>query len=156
MDGKEVAGHCALYYWDDNPRIAEMVAGVVNPEFRSHGCLKKLTEYLIERALSEGLLGILGEAVTNHVISQRTGHQYHLSDCAVLLGMIPLNASFKGFSEMPSEKISMVMAFRYLKSPRPVNLYLPLQHENIIRKIYGGFGKSPKVKIRVQRARLWK
>ncbi len=146
MDGKEVAGHCALYYWDDNPRIAEMVAGVVNPEFRAHGCLTKLTQYLIERAQSEGLLGILGEAVTNHVISQRTGHQHHLSDCAILLGMLPLSASIKGFSELPSAKISMVMAFRYLKSPRPVSLYLPLQHENIIRKIYSGFGKSPKIR----------
>ncbi len=46
MDGKDVAGHCALYYWEDNPRIVEMVAGVVNPEFRSHGCLIKLTQYL--------------------------------------------------------------------------------------------------------------
>jgi serine/threonine-protein kinase RsbW len=146
MDGKDVAGHCALYYWEDNPGIAEMVAGVVNPEFRSHGCLTKLTDYLIERAQSEGLSGILGEAVTNHVISQRTGHQHHLNDCAVLLGMLPLKASFRGFSEMPSGKISMVMAFRYLKSPRPVSLFLPLQHENIIRKIYEGFGKSPKIK----------
>jgi serine/threonine-protein kinase RsbW len=146
MDGKDVAGHCALYYWEDNPGIAEMVAGVVNPEFRSHGCLTKLTDYLIERAQSEGLSGILGEAVTNHVISQRTGHQHHLNDCAVLLGMLPLKASFRGFSEMPSGKISMVMAFRYLKSARPVSLFLPLQDENIIRKIYEGFGKSPKIK----------
>ena len=35
MDGKDIAGNCALYFWGEELSIAEMVAGVVNPEFRS-------------------------------------------------------------------------------------------------------------------------
>ena len=95
MDGKDIAGHCALYFWEEGLRIAEMVAGVVNPEFRAQGCLTRLTEYLIEYARSKKLLGILGEAVTNHLISQKTGHQHNLHDCAIVLGMIPESASIK-------------------------------------------------------------
>ena len=146
MDGKDIAGHCALYFWEEGLRIAEMVAGVVNPEFRAQGCLTRLTEYLIEYARSKKLLGILGEAVTNHLISQKTGHQHNLHDCAIVLGMIPESASIKGFNEQPSQKISMLMAFKYLQDPPPQNLYLPLQHENIIRSIYEGIGNSPKIK----------
>jgi serine/threonine-protein kinase RsbW len=146
MDGKDIAGHCALYFWEKDLKIAEMVAGVVNPEFRSRGCLTRLTEYLIDFARSKGLLGVLGEAVTNHVISQKTGHQHELKDCAILLGMLPESADFKGFSKQPSGKISMLMAFKYLQSPESQNIHLPLQHENIIRGIYEGIGNSPKIK----------
>jgi len=146
MDGQDIAGHCALYFWEEHLQIAEMVAGVVNPEFRSQGCLTRLTQYLIDFARSKGLLGVLGGAVTNHVISQKTGHQHNLRDCAILLGMVPESADFKGFSEQPSQKITMLMAFKYLRSPEPHNIYLPLQHENIIRSIYEGIGNLPKIK----------
>jgi serine/threonine-protein kinase RsbW len=143
MDTRDIAGHCALYFWEKDLKIAEMVAGVVNPEFRSRGCLTRLTEYLIDYARTRGLMGVLGEAVTNHVISQKTGHQHELKDCAILLGMLPESADFKGFDEQPSGKISMLMAFKYLQSPQLQNIHLPLQHENIIRGIYEGIGNSP-------------
>ncbi len=146
MDGKNIAGHCALLFWEDGLGIAEMVAGVVNPEYRSQGCLIRLTEYLIEYARSKGMLGVLGEAVTNHLISQKAGHQHNLHDCAIVLGMIPQSAVIKGFSEQPTQKISMLMAFKYLQDPPPQHLYLPLQHENIIRRIYEGIGNLPKIK----------
>lgn len=156
MDGKDIVGHCALYFWEDGLRIAEMVAGVVNPEFRTRGCLTRLTEHLIEYARSKGLLGVLSEAVTNHLISQKTGHQHNLHDCAIVLGMIPESAAFKGFNEQPTRKISMLMAFKYLQSPDPLNLYLPLQHENIIRSIYEGIGNSPKIKWQEKESRVRK
>ncbi len=146
MDGKEIAGHCALLFWEDGLGIAEMVAGVVNPEFRARGCMTRLTEYLIDYARSKDLLGILGEAVTNHLISQKTGHQHKLQDCAIVLGMIPESAFIKGFSDQPAQKNSMVMAFKYLQDPPRQDLYLPLQHENIIRSIYEGIGNSPEIK----------
>ena len=146
MDAKDIAGHCALFFWEKDLKIAEMVAGVVNPEYRSRGCLTRLTEYLIDYARTRGLMGVLGEAVTNHVISQKTGHQHELKDCAILLGMLPESADFKGFDEQSSQKISMLMAFKYLQSPELQNIHLPLQHENIIRSIYEGIGNSPKIK----------
>ena len=75
VDPNKIAGHCALQTWNENPQIAEMGQGVVNPEFRSLGCFAKLTEYLLELAKSKGLLGVFDRAVTNHRFSQQTGHQ---------------------------------------------------------------------------------
>ena len=146
MNGKDIAGHCALHHWTENPQIAEMVAGVVKPEFRSQGCFVKLTEYLIARAQSERKLGIFGQAVTNHIFSQRSSHRSKFQDCGIWLGFVPRSAEFKGLNGTSSQKISMVMGFRYLQQPQSISIYPPLNHENMIRKIYTNMGIAPKMK----------
>lgn len=150
MDGKDIAGHCALQHWSENPQIVEMVAGVVKPEFRSQGCFVKLTEYLIARAQSEGKLGIFGQAVTNHIFSQRPSHRSKFQDCGILLGLVPRSADFKGLNGTSSQKISMVMGFRYLRQPQLMSLYPPHRHKEIIGEIYEEIGIVPKMKWQSQ------
>jgi serine/threonine-protein kinase RsbW len=147
-DGEEIAGHCALRSWHENPEIVEMVAGVVRPEFRSYGCFAGLTDFLIAHARSEGRLGIFGQAVTNHAYSQRSGHQAGLQDCGIFLGQVPLTADFKGLNGTSSQKISMVMGFRFLRPPPAKNLYPPKRHAEMITKIYRGLGIKPELKRR--------
>jgi serine/threonine-protein kinase RsbW len=144
-DGQEIAGHCALRAWDENPEIVEMVAGIVKPEFRSYGCFAGLTDFLVAHAQSEGRMGIFGQAVTNHVYSQRSGHEAGLQDCAIFLGLVPLTADFKGLNGTSSQKISMVTGFRFLRPPPTKLLYPPKRHEDIITKIYEGIGIEPKL-----------
>jgi serine/threonine-protein kinase RsbW len=146
IEGNEIAGHCAFHNWDENPQLGEMVAGVIKPEFRAQGCFAKMTEYLASHAQSKGCLGVFGQAVTNHVYSQRSGHRSGMHDCAILLGQIPKTADFKGLNGISSQKISMVMGFRYLQQPGIIELYPPLHHETIIRKIYAEMGVTPKIK----------
>jgi serine/threonine-protein kinase RsbW len=145
-DRGEIAGHCALRSWSENPEIVEMVAGMVRPEFRSLGCFAGITDFLIAHARSEGRLGIFGQAVTNHVYSQRSGHQAGLQDCAVFLGQIPLTADFKSLTGTSSQKISMVMGFKFLRPPPARILYPPEHHANMITTIYGDLGLEPQLK----------
>jgi serine/threonine-protein kinase RsbW len=138
-----IAGHCALQYWEANPRVAEMVAGVVKPEFRSRGYFAKLAEYLIREATNKALLGIFVHTVTNHPYSQKTGHRAGLQDCAIRLGLVPPTTIFKGFSDPLHQKLSIIIQFRYLNAPSRLVLNLPEGHQAIVAAIYRNLGVAP-------------
>jgi serine/threonine-protein kinase RsbW len=138
-----IAGHCALQFWEENPRIAELAAGVVKPEFRSRGYFAELTEYLINEAQNKDLLGVFVHTVTNHTISQRTGHRVGLQDCAIRLGLVPTTMSFKGFSDEIHQKLSILIQFRYMNIPSELTLYLPDSHRPIVTAIYENLGVTP-------------
>jgi Acetyltransferase (GNAT) family len=139
----EIAGHCSLQPWEENPRIAEMAQGVVNPQYRSHGCFAKLTEYLIQTARAKDLTGVFGEAVTTHPYSQKTAHQFGLGECALFLGLIPSAANFKGLGGGFSERGSMLVQFKYLKRPPAVPVYAPAHHGAMIAAILANLGVAP-------------
>jgi serine/threonine-protein kinase RsbW len=141
-DNGRIAGHCGLQSWDLNPRIAEMVLGVVKPEYRSSGCFAGLTEHLIRHARSHRLNGIFTEAVTAHAYSQKTAQRYGLEGSAILLGMAPSFTSFKRISEKLAQRESMVLQFRYLAEPAPVPNYAPPHHRDVIRRIYRNLGAA--------------
>lgn len=146
-DKGEVAGHSALLFWDDNTRIAEMSQGVVKPKFRTQGCFTRMTEYLIEKARSDGLAGIFARPVTNHTYSQKVGHTYGLGDCAVSLGYIPASVNFKEMDSTPGERMSLLVQFLYLWKPSDSIIYAPIHHADIITKLYQNLGVSPRIEI---------
>jgi len=138
----EIAGHCALLMWDDESRVAEMGMGAVKPVFRGYGVFKRLSEYLMEKAPSFGLMGVFARAVTNHTYSQQVAHGLGMRDCALFVGFVPRSASFKGITEELQQRDSLVTHFRYLqKAPREV-LYSPQQHRDIIGWLYANIGAS--------------
>ncbi len=143
VDNNTIAGHCALQYWEENPRVAEMVAGVVKPEFRSRGYFTKLAEFLMNEATGKALLGIFVHTITNHIYSQKTGHRAGLQDCAIRLGLVPPTTIFKGFSDTLHQKLSIVIQFRYLDVPSQLVLHLPADHQEIVAAIYHNLGTTP-------------
>jgi len=142
-ESHEIAGHCSLKRWEENPRIAEMTQGVIKPQFRSRGCFAKLTEYLIETARRMELAGIFGEAVTTHPYSQKTAIQFGLRDCALFLGLIPAAADFKGLGGSRGDRGSMLVQFRYLQKPSPAPIYSPAAHRTIIAEIFANLEHAP-------------
>jgi len=135
-EADEIAGHCALSRWHDNPRIAELGQGVVVPKLRSQGCFAKLTEYLIDMARSRGFAGIFGAAVTVHPFSQKTALQQGLRDCALFLCLVPPTVDFKGMKTVPPERGSLLVQFKYLGNPQADKVYAPAQHADMLRAIY--------------------
>ncbi len=142
----EIIGHCALIYWHNHARIAEMAQGVVTPEFRSQGCFVKLTRYLIDKAKSEGLMGIFDQPVTIHMHSQRVSHRFGLKDCALILGYIPTSVQFKGIAEKLSDRVSVLIHFIYLDRPAESVIYPPPHHKDMIMKLYQNLGVRPQAK----------
>jgi anti-sigma regulatory factor (Ser/Thr protein kinase)/ribosomal protein S18 acetylase RimI-like enzyme len=144
---KDIAGYGVFQIWEENPQIVEMAQGVVKPEFRSLGCFRNITQYLLDQAKSQGKQGAFGEAVTNHTISQHTVHGFGFRDCGLRLGMIPPEILFKGMQAKIPYRVSMLVQFLYLKpAAASRRIYAPPHHENMLTALYKGLDVRPEVK----------
>ncbi len=131
----QIAGHGALERYEYGP-LAETGIGVVKPEFRALGILSRIEAYLVDKARSEGLLGIFGRPVTTHTYTQHIGERFQLADCAVLVGNMPQPERFRGISEKLSQRETLLIHFKYLSQPPPVVLFPPPHHTEMIRALY--------------------
>ena len=144
----EIAGYGVFQIWEENPQIVEMAQGVVKPEFRSLGCFRNITQYLLDQAKSRGLQGAFGEAVTNHTISQHTVHGFGFKDCGLRLGLVPPDTLFKGMTGKIPHKVSLLVQFLYLYQ-MPANapkVYAPDHHKDMIAALYKELGARPEIK----------
>ena len=145
-DGKEIAGHCILQFPEDNPRIAELALAVVKPEYRSRGCLRVLTDYLMRLAEDKGLLGVFTKSVTEHPFSQRTALGFGFKDCALLIGIIPRHTPFKGLTGPLAHRGSLLVQFRYLQQASEATCFSPSHHREMIAKIYANMGIAHEIR----------
>jgi serine/threonine-protein kinase RsbW len=145
---KEIAGYGVFQIWEENPQIVEMARGVVKPEFRSLGCFRNITQYLLDQAKSRGLQGAFGEAVTHHTISQHTVHGFGFKDCGLRLGLIPPDTLFKGMAGKIPHKVSILLQFLYLQMPSvpALKIYAPDHHKDMIATLYKELGIRPEIK----------
>jgi serine/threonine-protein kinase RsbW len=140
----EIAGYSVFRTWQENPQIIEMAQGVVKPEFRSLGCFRNMTRYLLDQARSRGIKGAFGEAVTNHTVSQHTVHGFGFRDIGLRLGLIPANMLFKGMNGKISYRGSMLVEFLYLqRPPQSLKIYAPRHHRDMIAALYEELGVRP-------------
>ena len=147
---KDIAGYGVFQIWEENPQIVEMAQGVVKPEFRSLGCFRNITQYLLDQAKSQGKQGAFGEAVTNHTISQHTVHGFGFRDCGLRLGIIPSDILFKGMHAKIPHRVSMLVQFLYLKpAAASRTIYAPPHHENMLTALYKELDVRPEVKTTV-------
>ena len=141
----EIAGNCALIKKERISTIAEMGMGAVKPRFRGQGVFTRLTEHLIEKAESENLMGVFGQAVTLHTYSQQTGSASGLRDCAIALAYVPADVVFRGFRENLSQRETLLIHFMYIHKPAGMEIHLPLHHRDMIVTLYNNLGMSPNV-----------
>jgi len=144
LDG-QVVGHTALIRHGEESKVAEIGLAVVNPLFRGHGCLTKLTEFLTERAKSEGFKALFVLAATNHPFSQQVIHRFGFEDCGLLVGLGPASISFKALTETLPQRETYVVCFRYLSKPTAKRLYVPQHHRGFVRKLYRNIGSEPEL-----------
>ena len=144
---KEIAGYGVFQIWEENPQIVEMAQGAVKPKFRSMGCFRTISQYLLDQAKSRGIKAAFGEAVTNHTISQHTIHGFGFKDCGLRLGLIPPDTDFKGISGSVPHRVSMLVQFLYLQPPSVPypKIYAPPHHKDIIADLYKELGVAAAV-----------
>lgn len=133
-------GHAALLYQYPEDRIAELTFVFVNVEYRGQGAFNRLIEYLFGCPRRRELTGIYAYAVANHVFTQKAMVRYAINDCGLLLATSPSSWKFKGIPGEGSQRISVVLSFKYMDKPQPKNLYAPAQHRTIIEKLYRNLG----------------
>jgi serine/threonine-protein kinase RsbW len=129
-------GHAAMLFDHPGDRIAELTFAFVNPEYRGSGCLNRMTEFLFNEAFKRGLTGIYAYAVTNHVFSQKPLQKYGINDCGIMIGTSPATWRFRAIADENPQRISMVLSFKYVMEPKPLTLYAPLHHREMIGMLY--------------------
>jgi anti-sigma regulatory factor (Ser/Thr protein kinase)/GNAT superfamily N-acetyltransferase len=146
----QISGYGVFQVWEENPQIVEMAQGVVKPEFRSRGCFRQITHYLLDRAKSMGIKGAFGEAVTNHTVSQHTTHGFGFRDCALRLGLVPPGVEFKGMDGKIAHRVSLLVHFLFLQPPPDsLSIYAPPHHRDMIAATYKELGVTPDINVSV-------
>jgi serine/threonine-protein kinase RsbW len=135
-------GHAALAYPYPGARIAELTFIFVNGEYRGQGCMERLIDFLSQCPKKHPLEGIYTYAVTNHDFTQRGMARFGFQDCGLLLASSPETWLFKGIAAENTLRISVAASFRYLAFPRPLTLYVPSHHREMVKNIYRRLGAA--------------
>jgi len=133
----EAVGYFAVLRSTDS-NIGEVGEVVVSPKHRGRGLMNMMMKALIHMAKEKGLLGLFGEAVTVHTISQRVNAKYGFKSTALLLGLFPY-IEYKGF-DVRQPRISVVIDFLPLVKREKVKVYFPDIYKNILKQIYKNLG----------------
>jgi serine/threonine-protein kinase RsbW len=136
----EFMGHAAILFQHPDENIAELTFAFVNIEYRGQGALNHLVDFLFTTPKKRELTGVYAYAVTNHIFTQKSLVKFGIKDTGILLATSPSSWKFKGISDDTSQRISVVLGFKYLKDPPQLTLYPPVHHKNIIEKLYKNLG----------------
>jgi serine/threonine-protein kinase RsbW len=139
-DNNKIVGHIALARDSLEDKIAEACMAAVQPDFRGQGCANDMIDKLIGEARKAGLMGIYSKATTNHVYAQRSGLKAGFKRCALGVGAIPADRSYKGIQESLSQRESVAYGFRPIENPPGIVLFLPEHHSAFIRGLYQNIG----------------
>lgn len=129
-------GHAALLYQYPEDTIAELTFVFVNIEYRGQGALNKLVDFLFNVPRKRVLKGIYAYAVANHIFTQKSMVKYEIGDCGILLATSPGSWKFKGITDDTSQRISVVLSFKYMVEPEAKTLFIPARHGDIIPQLY--------------------
>ncbi len=133
-------GHAAYYYPEVGAEIAELTFVFVNPEYRGQGCFTRLNDFLFNVEKKYKLKGIYAYSVANHPFTQKTMIKYGINDCGIELGTSPASWHFKGIDGDASQRISVVLNYKYVEKPEQLSLYVPQKHKTMIDKLYKNIG----------------
>ena len=134
----EAVGYFAVLF-TTNSKIGEVGEAVVSPRHRRRGIMTMMLDALIEESRRRGLLGLFGEAVTVHEISQRVNAKFNMKSTALLLAAFP-TARYKDLVESYEQDISIVIDYVPLTDVSETACYLPEVYKDLLVDIYQSLG----------------
>lgn len=115
-----------------NPLMYEFGQGTVIPAYRSTFAILCIQDFIFSTvAPAENVDGIFGEAVCNHIITQKLSRISGTTDTGIELGLMPAATYFQG--DHQPDRVSTVLAFNLLRD-RACTIYLPAEYETVIRR----------------------
>jgi len=133
----EIIGHVAVVKDTPDSPVGEVGQAIVDPRCRGGGIFKKLDAYLRNHIKNSGMLGVFGEAVTEHVYSQLVGISGDAFETGILLGDVPSTMYFKNIQKerVPKRRPDIFFYVRLNEGPLR-DVYLPPHHLGILQRIY--------------------
>ncbi|MFZ5449953.1 MAG: ATP-binding protein [Thermodesulfobacteriota bacterium] len=148
--GGEIVGHEALLRQDMGP-LGELGVMAVAPTHRGHELHKLMGDRLQEEIERVGLIGLFGEAVTIHTISQEASEirglhvtAIHLLDVQAhfktLTQRRPPSSQWENEAEPGLQRITTVLYFKYSLPPGPKAICALPRHREMLAKLYENLG----------------
>lgn len=133
----DIVGHNALFQSAPYDRIYESGAGAVHPLYRGGGGIftRLIVHGMDVGAERFGVEAIYGEAVCNHVFSQKATTRIGAITRAVEVDLMPASAYEK--EQSSSGRVSSLLDF-VIKKPKHHAVYLPAVYEQSLRLMYEG------------------
>jgi anti-sigma regulatory factor (Ser/Thr protein kinase) len=135
-DRNIVVGHIGLKYHDPNIQVSEIALTFVDPSYRCPGLTKTYGDVIRTAATESGDRGAFDCSVTTHTYSQRGLQEYFgSSPCGLLLAITAEGMKTKGLHTSTQPKGATINHY-YAFDRSPETIYIPEQHQNMVRKIY--------------------
>ena len=134
-EGK-IVGHAAVEKLHKDSFVAEFGMLMVDPLYRDRHLGSRLINNAAIYAKQQGILGLYSEAVTIHSYSQKTILDAGGKETGIMLGYIHKELSFKKIKDEQPARQSAVLIYTRLNSEPERSVYLPREHNNIIKRIY--------------------
>ena len=131
-DGR-LAGHCALERNQEGP-VAEIGQAAVDPAHRSRGLLDRMKSTLEKEAQALGLVGWFADAVSVHIFTQQSNAHHGGHVCGVDLAVSPKSEAFRNIAGVQPQRVSCVVYFHWLESPKPRTIFVPSRHGKSLRQ----------------------
>jgi len=149
-DDGNIVGHAGVERPDLGP-LAELGQLAVAPAHRGQGLRQLMGDRLQEEITKLGLIGLFGEAVTIHTISQEGSDSRGLRPSGIKLldwqahfktlrDWRPSSSQWEKEAEPGLQRETMVFYFKYLTPPGRIAICAPSRHREMLRKIYENMG----------------
>lgn len=137
----QVVGHIAIYRSvPSNPGLYECGQMMVRHDYRTSKIAFQIYDYAMKEIPSRyGIETVWGEAVCNHIFTQRGSLQQGFYQTAIEVDLMPGESYAKALDDSnDSARVSTVVYFRTFKV-KPQTIYLPPVYEQIGTLLYEGF-----------------
>jgi len=140
----DIVGFSSFYRSAPNQKLYEMGLGMVSAEYRRTPVLGLMMRRLVKAAFtSPGFDAFFGEAVCNHLLTQKGTVVFKAVETAIEVDLMPSEAYEK--EESAVGRVSTVVSTRTLV-PRPHTIYVPEIYDDCLAYIYSSFDDSRDLK----------
>jgi len=141
----DIIGHNALFQSAPYKKIYESGAGAVHKDYRGgHGIFTDMIAHGIEVGHKDfGIELVYGEAVCNHVFSQKAGYKLGLTTRALEVDLMPAAAYDK--EKSATGRVAAMLCFRTM-STKPQTVYLPAAYQEQLQFLYAGLDDTRTLK----------
>jgi anti-sigma regulatory factor (Ser/Thr protein kinase) len=134
-----IAGHYALEFNQEGP-VAEGGQAVVDPAHRGRGLLDRMKDAALIDPSCKDLVGWYADAVTVHMLTQKSNVSHDGRLTSVDLGIAPRKESFRNVAEEQSQRVTCLLYFHWLQGAVKRTIYAPSRHQAIVAEIYEQLG----------------
>lgn len=131
-----VIGNIGTRIFEPGGPVAEMVAGVVHPEYRGRGLTTQIGARMVARLQQEGIVGVRQFVTGAHDRSQRLIVASGGVPTGVLLGHVPAETKYRGIDHgFGGARIAVIVYCQTYGQLDPLDVYLPERYAQA-RTIY--------------------